>query len=211
MLDVIGSVNSIKIPEIWQLCLSFIIAVLIVYLIEWLKQPSADIELLPDLVLPDGRKLLKVKVKISKKGWFRKIFPWQNPASYARLKGYIINNYRNEEVTLASFTAKWDTRPEPWDYDKNKPKLELLPAASEPENFLVGDEGTTSVAAKHPVEDHFYIYDANYYVNQSQNKLEEKMLKLRLVFSSSSVSTTKEFMIINGNSTVGSFKLKEID
>ncbi len=37
------------------------------------------------------------------------------------------------------------------------------------------------------------------------------MVKLKLVFSSSSVTTTKDFVIVNGNSTIEAFSLKEIE
>lgn len=211
MINGLSNFNTINIPDIWQLILSFIIAVLLVYLVEWLKQPSAEISLLPDLVLKDGRKFLKVKVKIYKKGFLKRVFPWQNPVSYARLKGYLLGDCDNNKVNLFSYVAKWDTRPEPWDYITNKPKIELLPASSEPENLLVGDECPTSIAVKHPGEQHFYVYDANYYVNPLVNQRDEKMVKLRLVFSSSSVTTKKDFIIINGNKTTDSFQLKGID
>lgn len=210
MINIINIIDSIEIPDIWQIIISFIISVFIVYIIEWLKQPSAEIEPISDLVLNDGRKFLKVKVRIYKKGWYRKIFPWQNAASFARLKGYLIDTCDSKEIELASYTIKWDTRPEPWDYSTNKPRLELLPATSEPENLLVGDECPASVAVKHPGDKHFYIYDGNYYVNQKGNQRDENKVKLRLVFSSSSISTRKDFVIVNGNTTTNAFSLKEI-
>mgnify|MGYP001566977126 CR=1 FL=1 len=209
MTDFLDTINAIKIPDIWQISLSFIVSVFIVYLIEWLKQPSVEIMPIADLILNDGRKFLKVKVKIGKRGWYRKIFPWQNAASFARLKGYLISCCGKDEVVLFSYTVKWDTRPEPWDYIQNKPRLELLPAVSEPENFLVGDECSASVAVKHLKEPHFYIYDGNYYVNQNTNHRNEKQIKLRLIFSSSSISTEKDFFIVNGNSTTEAFNLIE--
>lgn len=211
MIQLVDFLNNLKIPDFWLLLLSFFISVLTVYLIEYLKKPSVAIDLFPDLILNNGkRKFLKIRVRIYKDGWFRKIFPWQNPASFARLKCYLIDFVNGVEVELFSYVAKWDTRPEPWDYEKNIPKLELLPAASEPENFLVGDVGVTSVAAKHAGEDSFYIYDANYYVNQTGNKRDEKKITIRIVFSSSSVSAKKDFVIVNGNSTLEAFNLKEI-
>lgn len=210
-MNYIQTINNLKIPDVWLLALTFIISVFIVYLIEFLKRPSVRIELFPDLVLSDGkRKFLKVKVKVYKSGGFRKIFPWQNPASFARLKCYLVDSLGKEELEVFSYVAKWDTRPEPWDYEKNRPRIELLPATSEPENFVVGDEGTTAVAAKHIGEDNFYIYDGNYYVNQIGNKRDEREIKLRIIFSSSSVTTKKDFAIVNGNSTLEAFSLKEI-
>lgn len=211
MINSLSSLNNLSIPDLWQLILSFVTAVLLVYLVEWLKQPSAEISLLPDMVLKDGRKFLKVKVRIDKKGFLKRMFPWQNPVSYARLKGYLLGECNDKKVDLFSYVAKWDTRPEPWDYTTNKPKIEMLPATSEPENLLVGDECSTSIAVKHSGERHFYVYDANYYVNPLVNQRDEKMVKLRLVFSSSSVTTKKDFVIVNGNKTVDSFQLKEIN
>lgn len=211
MIDDLSILNLIKIPDIWQLILSFSISVLLVYIVEWLKQPSVKISLLPDLVLKDGRKLLKVNVRIFKKGFLKKIFPWQSPCSYARLKGYLLGNYDSKEIILISYFAKWDTKPEPWDYTINKPRVELLPASSEPENLLVGDECSTSIAIKHTGEQHFYAYDANYYVNPLANQCDEKMVKLRLIFSSSSVTTKKDFIIVNSNKTIDAFQLKEIN
>jgi len=210
MTGTMNAINSIRVPDVWQIVFSFVISVFIVYLIEWLKRPSAEIEPISDLILNDGRKFLKIKVKISKKGWFRKLFPWQNAASFARLKGYLIDTHNDEEMVLASYTVKWDTRPEPWDYTTNKPRIELLPATSEPENLLVNDECAASVAVKHPGNKHFYIYDGNYYVNQKVNQRDENMVKLRLVFSSSSTSTKKDFIIVNGNTTISAFRLNEI-
>lgn len=210
-MELVKMLNSLKIPDFWQLLAGSGISVGLVYLVEWLKQPSAKIELLPPLVLPDGRKFLKVNVKITKNGWYRKLFPWQNPASYARLKGYLISKEQNAEVEMASFTVKWDTRPEPWDYSTNLPRLELLPAVSEPENFLVGDECTASVVVKHQNQDWFFIYDANYYFNPEANQRNERKVILRLVFSSSSTSTKKDFIILNGNSSTDSFNLKKTD
>lgn len=209
MTDFLNTINTIKIADIWQIFLSFVISVFIVYLIEWLKRPSAEIVPITDLILNDGRKFLKVKVKISKNGWYRKIFPWQNAAAFARLKGYLISYCGEKEIVLFSYTVKWDTRPEPWDYIQNKLRPELLPAASEPENFLIGDECSASVAVKHLKEPHFYIYDGNYYINKGANQRDEKQIKLRLIFSSSSTSTQKDFVIVNGNSTTEAFNLIE--
>jgi hypothetical protein len=211
MNNIFSFLNTIQIPDFWLLVLTFLLSVSIVYLIEYLKRPSVKIDLFPDLILPDGkRKFLKIKIKVYKSGWLREIFPWQNPASFARLKCYLIESLGGKELEVFSYTAKWDTRPEPWDYEKNIPRIELLPATSEPENFVVGDEGTTAVAAKHKGEDNFYIYDGNYYVNQIGNKRDEKKIKLRVIFSSSSVTTRKDFAIVNGNSTLEAFSLKEI-
>lgn len=211
MTDFLDVINSIKIPDIWQVLVSFISAVAVVYLIEWLKRPTAKVELIPELILSDGRKFLKVKVSIGRREILNKFFPWQNAAAFARLKGYLITCCEDDEIVLAKYTVKWDTRPEPWDYTNRRPRLELLPAASDPENFLSGDECSASIAVKHPKEDHFYIYDGNYYVNQIANRRDEKIVKIRLVFSSSSVSTKKDFIIVNGNSTAEAFSLKEIE
>lgn len=205
MLD---TLNSLVIGDFWQIVISVVASVFVVYLIEWLKQPSATIELISPLNHNDGRKFLKVKVKISKNNILKKIFPWQNPATLARLKGYLIECICEKEVVVAEYTVKWDTRPEPWDYAANKPKLEFLPFASEPENLLAGDEVSASVTVKHPNEKHFYIYDGNYYVNQTNNIVDKSTMKLRLVFSSSSVSTQKEFVITNEGKSTDKFELK---
>ncbi|NMB84088.1 hypothetical protein GYA28_02255 [Candidatus Roizmanbacteria bacterium] len=203
-------INNLKIPDVWQIIISILSSIGLVYIIEWLKQPSAFIEKTTDSILPDGRKMLKVKVKISKKGFLRKIFPWTNMASYARLKGNLISNKSGKEIILQSFVVKWDTRPEPWDYDKNKPKIELLPETSEPENFLPEDECTAAIAVKHSDENQFYIYDGNYYVNSSVNQCDEKEIVIRLIFSSSSATTKKDYVIVNRNKSIGGFNLKEI-
>src|SRR3990170_6159080 len=137
MLD---TLNNLVIADFWQSVISVVASVFVVYLIEWLKQPSATIELVSPLNHTDGRKFLKVKVKISKNNILKKIFPWQNPATLARLKAYLIECVCEKEVVVAEYTVKWDTRPEPWNYETNKPRLEFLPFASEPENMLSGDE-----------------------------------------------------------------------
>ena len=205
MLD---TLNKLVIADFWQIVISIVVSVLLVYLIEWLKQPSAKIELISPLNHQDGRKLLKVKVKISKNNILKKLFPWQNPATLARLKAYLIECVCEKEIVVAEYTVKWDTKPEPWDYSTSKPRLEFLPFASEPENLLAGDENSASVAIKHPNEKHFYIYDANYYVNQSNNIIDKTMIKLRLIFSSSSATVKKDFVIINEGKSTDKFELK---
>ena len=205
MLD---TLNNLVIADFWQIVISVVASVFVVYLIEWLKQPSATIELVSPLNHTDGRKFLKVKVKISKNNILKKIFPWQNPATLARLKAYLIECVCEKEVVVAEYTVKWDTRPEPWNYETNKPRLEFLPFASEPENMLSGDEISASVAVKHPNEKHFYIYDGNYYVNQTNNSIDKSMIKLRLIFSSSSVSAQREFIITNEGKSTDKFELK---
>lgn len=187
---------------------SIFVSIGLVYLIEWLKQPTVVIDLLPDLKLPDGRKLLKVNVRLFKKGWYRKLFPWENPASYARLKCEFLKMVDGKKVVVASYVAKWDTRPEPWDYSKNTLRPELMPSTSEPENLLVGDACSAAIAVKRSNEKHFYIYDANYYANPENNKRMEKEITVRINFSSSSVSFSKEFLILNGNASIDSFTLK---
>lgn len=205
MLD---TLNNLVIADFWQIVVSVVASVFVVYLIEWLKQPNAKIELISPLNHTDGRKFLKVKVRISKSNSLKEIFPWQHPATLARLKGYLVECICEKEVIVAEYTVKWDTRPEPWDYARNKPKLEFLPFASEPENLLAGDEVSASIAVKHPNEKHFYIYDGNYYVNQINNIVDKSTIKLRLVFSSSSISTQKEFVITNEGKSTSKFELK---
>jgi len=87
MLD---ALNNLVITDFWQIVISVAASVLLVYLIEWLKQPSAKIELVSPLNHQDGRKLLKVKVRLSKNNILKKLFPWQNPATLARLKAYLV-------------------------------------------------------------------------------------------------------------------------
>lgn len=82
--------NALVIPDFWQVVISVVASVFVVYLIEWLKQPSAKIEPISALNHTDGRKFLKVKVKVSKNNFLKKIFPWQNPATLAKLKAYLI-------------------------------------------------------------------------------------------------------------------------
>lgn len=209
-MNILDFLNKLKIADFWQIAISVVASVFVVYLIEWLKQPNAKIELISPLNHPDGRKFLKVKVKISKNNFLKKIFPWQNPATLARLKAYSIECICEKEVVVSEYTVKWDTRPEPWDYTINKPKLEFLPFASEPENLLAGDEVSASIAVKHPNERWFYIYDGNYYVNQTNNIVDKNTVKFRLVFSSSSVSAQKDFVIINEGKSNDKFELKVI-
>ena len=204
----LNTLNNLVIPDFWQIVISVVASVFVVYLIEWLKQPSAKIELISPLNHSDGRKFLKVKVKVDKNNFLKKIFPWQNPATLAKLKAYLIECVCEKEVVVAEYTVKWDTRPEPWNYDTNKPKLEFLPFASEPENLLAGDEVSASIAVKHSNEKHFYIYDGNYYINQTNNIVDKSTIKLKLVFSSSSVSTQKEFVITNEGKSTDKFELK---
>jgi len=121
---------------------------------------------------------------------------------------------KNKDVSIHDFTAKWDTRPEPWDYNSTppKPKLELIPFALEPENLLPGDVVEASVVVKHPEEEHFYIFDPNYYLPwaRENNIIKHNLIRLRLIFTSSSVVTKKEFVIINEDKTTKKFTMKEL-
>jgi hypothetical protein len=212
MTSISNALNSVHIPDFWQLVLSFTISIILIYLIEWIKQPRAEISLQSDLNLKDGRKFLKVKVKI-KKSLIGLIFPWQNPATFAKLKGSFIDLCDYKQTVLFTYTIKWDNNPEPLDYLKDgsqKLKIELIPATSAAQNFLVGDEDSAAVAVKNPGEEHFYAYDVNYYLNPQINLRSEKKIMLRLTFNSGSISTKKDFLILNGNSTTESFILKEI-
>lgn len=81
-MGVITYLNQIEIPDFWQLALSTVVALGLVYLVEWLKQPSARIEVIEPLNHSDGRKFLKVRVKIGKgNNWLQRFFPWKNPAT----------------------------------------------------------------------------------------------------------------------------------
>lgn len=115
-----------------------------------------------------------------------------------------------KEVIVHEFTAKWDTRPEPWDYDNNKPKLEFIPFALEPENLLPGDIVDASIAVKHPKEKWFYIYDPNYYVAKHKNKVDGDLIRLRLIFSSQSISISKDFIVLNRDENTDGFQLKDL-
>jgi hypothetical protein len=205
-----GMFDSVPHDLFWTLLSAILggfFGLILVMLVEWLKTPSAKIELIDPLNHPSGRKFLKIKVNTYTKGWVKKIFPWQNPASFATIKGYLIDDSGGEEVILTTYVIKWDSKPEPWDYDNNRVRLELLPSASEAENFLSEDEETASVAVKHPNDSDFYLYEANYYVNPQ--KRTEKEVKLRLVFSSSSASAKKDFIITNSGTTITSFDMSE--
>lgn len=211
-MEIINTFNQITIPDFWQLLLSVALAIGLVYLVEWLKQPEATIELAPHLNHPDGRKFLKVRVKVIKGSGLRKLFPWKNVAAFARLKGSLIEEVRNKEVSIFDFIAKWDTRPEPWDYNANppRPKLELIPFSLEPENLLSGDVAEVSIAVKHPKEKHFYIFDPNYYINAQKNIVDRKLIALRLTLSSSSINRQKDFVILNEGEDTERFQLKEL-
>jgi hypothetical protein len=207
-----NTLNAIQIPELWQLLISVVTSVVLVYLIEWIKQPIAKISQQSDLNLRDGRKFIKVKVNV-KKNFLGDVFPWQNPASFAILKGELIDICDKKETVLFNYAIKWDSNPEPLEYLKNgkqRLKHELLPSVSAPRNFLAGEEDSASVAVKHPGEQHFYAYDGNYYVNPKVNTRDEKKVILRITFSSSSASAKKDFLIINSNTTTDSFSLKEV-
>ncbi len=208
-----NTLNTIVIPDFWQLVISAVISVILVYLIEWIKQPVAELSLASDLNLKDGRKFVKVKVKV-KKNFLGSIFPWQNPASFAVLRGDFIDLCDNKETVLFSYAIKWDSNPEPLEYlpnGKQKLKLEMLPAVSAPRNFLAGEEDSAAVAVKHSGEQYFYAYDGNYYVNSKVNVRGEKRIILRITFSSSSASSKKNFLIINNNTMTDTFSLKEIE
>lgn len=198
-------VNEINILEAG---VSIVVSVFLVYLFEWLKKPTAEIKVITPLLLKDNRKLLKVKVVVTKTGFLRRLFPWQNPATHARIRGQIIEMVSNKEVLLKEFIVKWDSNPEPLNYSTGETRPELLSATSAPENLLVGDEQTAAVAVKRSGESDFYIYDGNYYFNPVENCFSDKRTVLRLIFSSTSVSTTKDFLILNPNSSVEGFDLK---
>lgn len=180
---------------------------LLVILVEKIKTPSARIELFPELVHSSGRKFLKIKVVISTNTIIKKIFPWQNAVMVGRIKGSLISLHNGKDRVEQTFTLKWDSKPEPWDYVNNVPRLELLPAASEAQNFLSNDEDSAAVVVKHPNQSHFYIYDGNYYVNPTANQRNESKIKLRLAFTSTSTTAEKEFMIMNYS--MNSFRLLE--
>lgn len=201
-------INNFQIPDLWQIVITTLLALVLIYLIEWLKQPSVKIEIDNDQVLNEGRKLLKVKVLVSKKGWYRRLFPWTNMASNARLKGNLISTKSGRRVILQSYLVKWDSAPEPWDYKDNTPRIELVPASASPENLLPGDEATACVAVKHNGEEFFYVFDGNYYVNRSANERSEKEAILQVYFSSSSATKMSEFVIVNSNKNINSFSIK---
>lgn len=193
--------------DLWNIFWGGIVAFILVIMVEWLKTPSAKIELFPHFV-HNKRKFLKVKITIYIKPW-KKWFMWQNPALVGKLKGQIINKTNGKETILKSFTAKWDANPEPLDYINGTLRVELLPTTSQPQNFLSEDEDSASVIVKHDQDPHFYIYDANYYVDPQKNIINEKDIILRIKFASSSTVAEKDFIVTNSGKTLNSFSMKE--
>jgi hypothetical protein len=202
-LNALEPLNDLDLSSFWEILLGGLLAVVVVCLVELARTPAVKIEKSQDLVLPDGRKVLKVRVTATSGLVPTKVFPWKRTTALARLKLGL-----DAEDTTRSFTLKWDTAPEPWDYEKNIPRLDLLPAAYSPENFIVGDSVMAALAIKHPRETGFYIFDPNYYVRQSQVAVDGKQLRVRLAFRSSTVSKTEYFTILNGSTEIDSFELR---
>lgn len=213
MTSIINYLNNLQLSSIWEILLGAIFAFFLVYFVEFLRKPDVEIKKANGLILNDGRKILKVKVSILNKNLIKRIFPWKDTASFARLKIELLEEIQGKTVVVNQFTAKWDSAAEPWDYDKNQPRIDLLPASLTPENLLVGDVAEAAIAIKHPKEPHFYVFDPNYYLPwvRDKNIVDRKIVKARIVFRSSAVIERKEFLIINENISIDGFNLKELN
>lgn len=206
-MPILNYINQLVIPDLWQLLLGALVALGLVYLVEWLRTPKVKIVLDSPVITPNGRKIVKVRVEVYSP-FEKRFFPWKYSLSPAKLRAEVFTVFGGREVVLGRYQPKWDTSPEPWDYARNRPRPELIPAAMSPENLVVEDKVGVGVAVKHPSDSHFYLFDADYYMGMGK-QVNEKMVFVRIGLVSSVVSKHKTFLIYNPGTDLDDFDLKE--
>lgn len=196
--------------------LSGLIGFIFVFIVEWIRKPKVKLEVSRPLpverseLLRDGitivspkRKYVKLKVTVEK-GWRSHLPIPKNLHAFSKI---IVHSAWQDKP---EYQAKWDSAPEPVDYETLRPRLETAPFAKQPENLMYGDISEAGIAVKHDGDEGFYFFDADYYINARTNYCTKKRLMLKITFKSSLVEKTESFVIKNPNINLDRFVLSKV-
>ncbi len=218
--EIVSFIFNLRLSDLVQLILGTLFALLLVVLTDLIKTPQVEFSLIDPIYKPYNvaqdngiitqvnRKFLKIRITIKKdwRNWFLLSKVTKNIHSVSKLM-VTLNEERVHQI-------KWDTAPEPIDYSKPEEgtKYELIPFAFQLENLVEGDIAEASIAVKHDGEGGYYIFDPYYYTNEFRNNTicNYKKKTISITFKSALRTISKNYIIINPDTSLDKFALKEV-